>query len=150
ALLAMMVVAFLVHVWITMYWPFVQYDTLWTFGYNPRVFLIYEHIPDWINYYPQLVPLTYTYGQLVHGGINDHVAQAAVPWFMFTSVLMAYILGIRVWGSRRIGILTAALWMLIPGALFWSGSGDLEHPVTVYFTGAIVFFVLAWRSHHPR
>ncbi|HLA44126.1 MAG TPA: hypothetical protein VJZ27_11855, partial [Aggregatilineales bacterium] len=92
-LVVMMTLAFIVHIWITMYWPFVQYDTLWTFGYNPRVFLIFERIPEWTGYYPQLVPLTYTYGQLINGEINDHVAKAAVPWFMFASVMMAYILG---------------------------------------------------------
>ncbi|MFP4323319.1 MAG: hypothetical protein ACLFTK_12770 [Anaerolineales bacterium] len=150
ALVVMMIAAFAVHIFITMWWPFVQYDTLWTFGYNARVFVLEEHIPERIDYYPQLVPLTYTYGQMLHGGINDYVAKAAVPWFMLASVLMAYMLGLRVWGVRRIGILTAALWMLVPSALFWSGAGDLEHPMALYFTGAVAFFILAWRSHHPR
>ncbi len=150
ALLGMLVIGFILHIWITLYWPFVQYDTLWTFGYNPRVFLLQERIPDWIDYYPQLVPLTYTYGQLFEGTFNDHVARAAVPWFFMGSGWMAYLLGRRVWGKRAIGILTAALWMLMPHALYWSSAGDLEHPVTLYFTGAVVFFVLAWRSHHWR
>ena len=150
ALVVMMVLGFAVHVWTTMFWPFVQYDTLWTFGYNPRVFLTFEQIPNWIDYYPQLVPLTYTLGQLMESEFNDHVAKASVPWFMFASIMTAYILGARVWGKRLIGILTAALWLLVPTALIWSNSGDLEHVVTVYFTGALVFFILAWRSHHPR
>lgn len=149
-LLGLMVVGFVIHVWITLFWPFVQYDTLWTFGYNARVFLLNEEIPDWIGYYPQMVPLTYTYGQLFEGEFNDHVAKAAVPWFFLGSVLMAFVLGQRVWGKRLIGILTAALFMLMPTHLFWSGAGDLEHPVTLFFTGAVVFFVLAWRSLNPR
>jgi|GEM_PF-1817173 len=148
--LMMVAIAFVIHVWITMFWPFVQYDTLWTFGYNPKIFYLYESIPDFIDYYPQLVPLTYTYGYIVNDGINDHVAKAAVPWFVFASILMAYILGTRVWGKRTIGVFTAGLWMLIPTALYWSSAGDLEHPITVYFTGAIVFFALAWRSHQWR
>jgi hypothetical protein len=150
ALLVMMALGFIVHIWITMFWPFAQYDTLWTFGYNSRVFVLFEEIPNWIDYYPQLVPLTYTYGQLLNGDINDHVARAAVPWFMMSSIMMAYLLGSRVWGKRSIGILTAALWMMVPSALFWSGAGDLEHTVAAYFTGAVLFFVLAWRSHHWR
>ncbi|KAB2904762.1 MAG: hypothetical protein F9K27_07205 [Anaerolineae bacterium] len=149
-LVVMLIIGFAAHVWITMYWPFVQYDTLWTFGYNPRVFLLQERIPDWIDYYPQLVPLTYTYGQLFTGEFNDHVARAAVPWFVFASIMMAYLLGWRVWGRRSIGLLTAALWILMPHSLYWSSAGDLEHPVTLYFTGAVIFFVLAWRSHHWR
>lgn len=146
-LVVMLGIGFVVHIWTAMFWPFVQYDTLWTFGYNPRVFLIHERIPEWIDYYPQLVPLTYTYGQLFEGNMNDHVAKAAVPWFVFSSVMMAYLLGSRVWGKRSIGLLTAALWLLMPHSLYWSGVGDLEHPVTVYFTGAVIFFVMAWRSH---
>lgn len=149
-LVGMLVVGLLVHIWITMFWPFVQYDTLWTFGYNPRVFLLQERIPDWIDYYPQLVPLTYTYGQLFTGTFNDHVARAAVPWFIFASVMMAYLLGWRIWGKRAIGLLTAALWLLMPHSLYWSAAGDLEHPVALYFTGAVVFFIMAWRSHHWR
>ncbi len=150
ALLLMLGVAFVVHILNTMWWPFVQYDTLWTFGYNARVFALEERIPDRIDYYPNLVPLTYAYGQLLHGDLNDYVAKAAVPWFFLASILMAYSLGARVWSARRIGILTAALWTLIPSALYWSAMGDLEHPMALYFTGAVVFFSLAWRSHHPR
>lgn len=149
-LVVMIALGMLVNIWISMFWPFVQYDTLWTFGYNARVFVLFQEIPTWIDYYPQLVPLTFTYGQLLNGGIDDHVARAAVPWFVFASVMMAYLLGWRVWGKRSIGILTAALWLLVPSALYWSGSGDLEHPIALYFTGAVVFFVMAWRSHHPR
>ncbi|MBZ0309827.1 MAG: hypothetical protein K8I82_27430, partial [Anaerolineae bacterium] len=149
-LVVMLGIGLLVHIWITMFWPFVQYDTLWTFGYNPRVFLLQEHIPDWMDYYPQLVPLTYTYGQLFTGEFNDHVAKAAVPWFVFASVMMAYLLGWRIWGKRSIGLLTAALWLLMPHSLYWSAVGDLEHPVALYFTGAVVFFIMAWRSHFWR
>jgi hypothetical protein len=149
-LLGMVGLAFVVHVWITLFWPFVQYDTLWTFGYNPRVFLLNQSIPAWIGYYPQLVPLTYTYGQLFTGEFNDHVAKAAVPWFFAGTLVMAYLLGARVWGKRSIGIYTLALWVFVPSALFWSGMGDLEHVMALYFTGALIFFILAWRSHHPR
>jgi hypothetical protein len=149
-LLVLLGLAFVGHLWATMYWPFIQYDTLWTFGYNPRLFLYHEVIPDWVGYYPQLIPLTYTYGQALNGEINDHVARAAVPWFFMGTLLISYLLGWRVWGKRSLGLTTAAWWVLIPSNLYWANSGDLEHPMALYFSAAVLFFILAWRSHEAR
>ena len=149
-LLSIIGLGFLVHVAAVIFWPFIYYDTLWTYGYNPRVFLIFNEIPDWIHYYPKLLHLTYSFGAFVNGAIDDHASRAAIPWFILGGVMMAYLLGSRVWGKRSIGLLTAALWFLTPATFFWSFSGDVEHALTFYFTGATVFFVLAWRSPSYR
>ncbi len=103
ALLLMMGVGLLANVWDTAFWPFLRYDTLWSFGYNAKVFMLYERIPAWIDYYPQLVPLTFTFGELAWGSVNDHAARAAVPWFVLTSTFAAYLLGWRVYGRRLPG-----------------------------------------------
>jgi hypothetical protein len=142
----MMVIALLANAWDTAFWPFLRYDTLWTFGYNPKIFMLDKEIPNTISYYPQLVPLTFTFGELTWGSINDYAARAAVPWFLMTSGFAAYLLGWRVYGRRLTGMITAALWLLLPSSLVWSSSGDLEHPMALYFTMATVFFVLAWRA----
>lgn len=149
-LVIMMTIAILANAWDTAFWPFLRYDTLWTFGYNPKIFMLSEKIPDSISYYPQLVPLTFTFGELTWGEINDYAARAAIPWFILTSGFATYLLGWRVYGRRLTGIITAALWLLLPSSLVWASSGDLEHPMALYFTMAAVFFVLAWRSSHPN
>lgn len=145
-LLVMMGIAVLAMAWDTAFWPFLRYDTLWTFGYNAKIFMQEGRIPDWIDYYPQLVPLTFTFGDLAWGSHNDHAARAAVPLFFISSGFAAYLVGWRVYGRRSVGLLTAALWILLPSSLAWSSSGDLEHPMAIYFTLAAVFFTLAWRA----
>ncbi|NDJ86773.1 MAG: hypothetical protein GYB66_12875 [Chloroflexi bacterium] len=145
-LLMMMTLAMAANIWDTAFWPFLRYDTLWTFGYNPKIFMAAGEIPTSIAYYPQLVPLTFTFADLVWGTHNDHAARAAVPWFILSSAFAAYILGWRLYGRRMIGLATAAMWLLVPSILVWSSSGDLEHVVPIYFTLAAVFVVLAWRT----
>ncbi|MCB9436800.1 MAG: glycosyltransferase family 39 protein [Anaerolineales bacterium] len=142
----MIALGILASAWDTAFWPFLRYDTLWTFGYNAKIFMLEGHIPARIDYYPQMVPLTFTFAQLSWGEINDHAARAAVPWFILSSTMAAYLLGWRVYGQRIIGLVTAAFWLLSPAALVWSSSGDLEHVVALYFTLGIVFYVLAWRT----
>lgn len=151
-LLVMMAIGWLAMAWDTAYWPFLRYDTLWTFGYNAKIFMLYEEIPQWIDYYPNLVPLTFTWGDLAWGSHNDHAARAAVPWFFLATVFASYLLGWRVYRSRLTGLLTAGLWLLLPSSLVWASSGDLEHPMAIYFTLAAVFFILAWREkeHQTR
>jgi hypothetical protein len=149
ALLVMMGIGLLAMGWDTAFWPFLRFDALWTYGYNAKVFMLESRIPRWIDYYPQLVPLSFTFGDLVWGRHNDHAARAAVPWFFLSSAFSAYLLGWRVYGRHLTGILTAALWVLIPSALVWSSAGDLEHPMAFYFTMAAVFFTLAWREALP-
>lgn len=146
--IGLVLAGFVVHLLTTMFWTFLYYDTLWTYGYEPKVYLLNNRIPDWIEYYPKLVHLTYAFGTLIKGEISDYAARAAIPWFMFASIMMAYLVGWRLWHKRSIGILTAGLWFLTPAVFQWSFSGDLEHTVTVYFTGATVFFLLAWRSYN--
>ncbi|MBN1201952.1 MAG: glycosyltransferase family 39 protein [Anaerolineae bacterium] len=136
----------LVNVLAAAYWPFLFYDTQWVYGYNGRIFTLQEAIPDEMGYYPQLVPLAYTAMQQAWGGINDHAARVIVPWFNVGMALMAYVLGRRVFGSRRVGLLTAGVWLLYPHVAAWYGTGDLEIPLTLYMTGAAVFFIDAWRT----
>lgn len=139
-----------IHIGTVIFWPFIYYDTLWTYGYDPRVYLIFNHIPEWIEYYPKLLHLTYSFGTFVNGAIDDHAARASIPWIIAGGVMMAYLLGARVWGKRSIGLMTAAFWFLTPAMYFWTFSGDLEHTVTFYFTGATVFFLLAWQKTSYR
>lgn len=148
-LLMMMGIGLLAATWDTAFWPFLRYDTLWTFGYNAKIFMLEGHIPDWIDYYPLLVPLSYVFGSLAWGEFNDYAARAAVPWFLLASTFAAYLLGWRVYGKRIVGMITAALWLLVPASLVWASSGDLEHPMALYFTMAMVFFVLACRESQP-
>ncbi len=144
-----------VNVIIAAYWPFIAYDTQWVYGYNARVFLLKERIPSSIGYYPQLVPLMYTTMQqawgVVHSpAMNDHAARVVIPWFNTAMVLMAFVLGRRLFGRVRVGVLAAATWMLYPHVAAWAGAGDLEIVLTLYVTGAAIFFVEAWRTGVTR
>lgn len=127
------------------YWPFAAYDALWVYGYNARVFTLTGQIPASMGYYPQLLPLSFTFGQLVWGGINDHAARAAIPLIGAGSLAAAYLLGRRLF-DRRVGMLTLALWAFFPPHADWSRFGDLEVPLTFYFTLAALCFLLAWRA----
>ncbi|MBN1963955.1 MAG: glycosyltransferase family 39 protein [Anaerolineae bacterium] len=136
--------AVLIRVFHTAYWPFTAYDPLWVYGYNGRLFLLSGQIPASMGYYPQLMPLSYTYGQLVWGGMDDHAARMAVVVFGLGSILAAYQLGAKL-VNRRVGLLAAALWTFYPHHAQWARFGDLEVPLTFYFTLSALFFVLAWR-----
>lgn len=149
-LLVMLALAFVVHIGVALYWPFVLYDTLWTYGYNARVFVTFNHIPDFIEYYPKFLALTYTFGQVVSGTLDDHIARAAIPWVVLGSLSMAYLLGWRIGNKRRVALMTVALWFLSPFVYVWSRHGDLEYAVAMYFIGTTTFFMLAWRSHNLR
>ena len=63
--------------WNTAYWPYTTYDEFWVYGYNAKIFMLRGAIPTSMGYYPQLLPLAYTFGQLMWGGINDHAARVA-------------------------------------------------------------------------
>jgi 4-amino-4-deoxy-L-arabinose transferase-like glycosyltransferase len=147
-LLAVFVVLIL-RFWNAAYWPYTTYDEFWVYGYNAKLFMLHGSIPASVGYYPQLIPLTYTYGQLLWGGVNDHAARTVVPIFALASALMAYVLGRRLF-NRRVGLLTTAIWMLYPHNSAWSQFGDLEVPLTLYFTGTAAFFALGWREQNRR
>lgn len=149
ALIVVIVVAVLLRFWNTAYWPFATYDEFWVYGYNAKVFMLNGAIPPSMGYYPQLVPLSYTFTQLLWGGINDHAARVVVPCFALGSVLMAYACG-AVAVNRRAGLLAAAIWALYPQHGVWSQFGDLEVPLTLYFTGTAAFFIAAIRERQPR
>src|SRR5258708_18761447 len=148
-LIVIIVIALIIRFWNTAYWPYTTYDEFWVYGYNAKIFMLRGSIPTTMGYYPQLLPLTYTYGQLMWGGINDHAARVVVPIFALASILMVYVLGARLF-TRRVGLLTAAIWALFPQQTAWSQFGDLEIPVTLYFTATALFFILGWRLHNRR
>ena len=62
---------FIVTTLVTAWWPFIAYDTQWVYGYNARIFLLEERIPDDMGYYPQLIPLSYTYMQQAWNTLYD-------------------------------------------------------------------------------
>ena len=148
-LIAVIGIAVLLRLWNTAYWPFATYDEFWVYGYNAKVFMLTGAIPKTMGYYPQLVPLSYTFMQLVWGGVNDHAARVVVPFFALGSILISYLLGAKL-VNRRVGLLTAAVWALYPQHGVWSQFGDLEVPVTLYFTATAVFFIAAYRERQVR
>ena len=144
-LVAMIVVAVALR-WIhTAFWPFTVYDALWVYGSQARLFFHEGMIPHDIGYYPQFVQLQFTYVQVMIGAINDHAARMVIPLTHIGSILAAYLLGSRL-VSRRVGIITAALWSLHPYVGQWAFRGDLEIPLTFALTMAAIFFLGAWRD----
>lgn len=131
------------------YWPFTAYDALWVYGYEGRLYTLLADIPDTIGYYPQFLPLQFTYGQLAVGAVNDHAARAVLIFLHSGTILAVYTLGARVF-NRRTGIFAAALWTLYPHVGEWSRFGDLEIPLTMTFTAAAAFFLMAWFGRAPR
>ncbi|MEW6253932.1 MAG: hypothetical protein AB1716_25075, partial [Planctomycetota bacterium] len=136
-LIAGLALVLALNVLVTAYWPFIAYDTQWVYGYNARVFVLQERIPDEMGYYPQLVPLLYAtmqqaWAALGGDALNDHAARVVIPWFNVAMVLMAYTLGRRAFGGRRVALLTAAVWALYPHVAAWAGAGDLEIVLALY------------------
>lgn len=142
-IIGMIIIAVILRVIITAFWTFTSYDALWVYGFEGRLYFLEQLIPHHIDYYPQFVPLQYTYVQLAIGAINDHAARMVIPMMHIGSILAAYLLGEGLF-NRRIGLITAALWSLHPFVAQWSFIGDLEIPVTFSFTLTALFFLMAW------
>jgi len=149
ALIVALVVVVLFHFWNTAYWPYDNFDEFWVYGYNAKIFAMQHAIPASIGYYPQLLPLSLTYGQLMWGAVSEHAARTVVPYFEMGSILITYVLGTRLFG-RRSGLIGAAVWALYSHHAGWAQYADLEVPVTLYFTGAVAYFILAWRNAVQR
>lgn len=148
-LIFVIAVAVVLRFWNTAYWPYDNYDEFWVYGYNAKIFMLQRAIPATMGYYPQLLPLSLTYGQLVWGALSEHAARTVVPFFGLGSILMTYVLGSRLFG-RRAGLIGAAVWALYAHHAGWAQYADLEVPVTFYFTGAAAFFIVAWRERNRR
>ncbi|MBL8160772.1 MAG: glycosyltransferase family 39 protein [Anaerolineae bacterium] len=133
------------------YWPFTAYDALWVYGYQGRLYTLAGHIPPTIDYYPQFLPLQFSFVQLAVGGIDDHAARAVLPVLHWGCILAVYVLGSRLF-NRRVGLFAAAIWTLYPHVAEWSRFGDLEIPLTFLFTASAAFFAQAWLSagQHAR
>lgn len=149
-LVSLLVVASLVVRWVVIaFWPFTAYDTLWVYGYLGRVFFQEGLIPNSIGYYPQFLPLQYTFGQMAAGGIDDHAARAGLLLLHLATILAVYVLGSRLF-NRRIGLYAAAIWALYPHVGEWSRAGDLEILIAGLFALVTAYFVSAWVGQMPR
>jgi hypothetical protein len=147
-LLVIVIIAACVLRWLAAVWyPFWEYDPLWVYGYEGKLYTLLGYIPQNIGYYPQFLPLQYAYAQIVSGGVNDHAARAAFPIYHWGSILAVYALG-RLNFSRRVGIYAAAIWAMYPHVGQWATVGDLEIPLTFACTGAAAFFLKAWNTTH--
>ncbi len=142
-------VAIILRFWNTAYWPYDNYDEFWVYGYNAKIFMLSGAIPASMGYYPQLVPLSLTYGQLAWGSLSEHAARTIVPYLGMGSILITYVLGARLFG-RRSGLIGAAVWALYAHHASWAQYADLEVPVTLYFTGAAAYFIVSWTSTTHR
>ena len=131
------------------YWPFTAYDAFWVFGHEARLYTLTGSIPAQIGYYPQFLPLQFTFAQLLAGGVDDHAARAVLFFTQAGCALAAYLAGARLF-SRRVGIFAAALWALYPHTGEWARFGDLEIVLTMLFTLAATFFLLAWTESDHR
>lgn len=129
------------------YWPFTAYDALWVYAYEGRLYFLEGNIPQAIGYYPQFLPLQFTYVQALIGSINDQAARMVLPLMHIGSILASYLLGQRL-VNRRVGLFAAALWSLHPYVSQWAVIGDLEIPLTFSFTLAALFFLRAWQLPH--
>ncbi len=130
------------------YWPFTAYDALWVYGYQGRLYYLTEQIPALIDYYPQFIPLQYTFGQMIFGAVDDSAARAVLPLLHLGSILAAYALGALNF-NRRTGLFLAGLWALYPAVGEWARMGDLEIPLAFLVTGSAAFFFAAWQQPHP-
>lgn len=145
ALITILLLEVLVVWVVTAYWTFIAYDTLWVFGYQGRLYSLLGYIPSHIGYYPPFVSLQYALPQILIGGINDHTARVVVPLFFVGSLCAVYTLGARLLG-RRGGLIAGALWGFYPHVGEWAQMGDLEIPLTLTFTLASAYFLLAWMA----
>ena len=142
-LIALIVIAIFFRWIVTSYWSFTAYDALWVYGYEGRLYQLLGYIPETIGYYPQFLPLQYTFMQLLSDGFDDHAARAVVPFIHVGSIFASYILGSRLF-TRRVGIILASIWTLYPHVAQWAHIGDLEIPLTFTLTLTMAFFILAW------
>lgn len=146
-LLILLILIALVGRWLTTaYWPFTQYDPIWVYGSQARLYFLDGFIPQHIAYYPQYIQMQYLFTQLGVGMINDHVARSVIPFMHLTSILATYLLGQQIY-SRRTGIIAAAIWALYPHVAAWAHVGDLEITLAAVSTVMILCFLLAWQAN---
>lgn len=148
-LLVLIVLALLPRLYSIAWWPFTAYDALWVYGYEGRLYTLTGAIPASIGYYPQFLPLQFTWAQLLAGGVDDHAARATLFFTHLGCALAVYLAGMRLF-SRRVGIIAAALWVLYPHSGEWARFGDLEIVLTMLFTLAATFFLQAWTDARHR
>jgi hypothetical protein len=139
----------------TAYWPAMTYDELWVYGYQGKLYGYLRYIPEHIGYYPPFLALQYAYLNIVstlpNAMENSTIARTVLPYLHLGSILAAYVLGVRL-VNRSTGIMMAGLWGLYHHVGLWSRFGDLEIPLTMSFTLAAAFFLMAWTAEagQPR
>ncbi len=148
-LLLLIALALLPRVLSITWWPFTTYDAQWVFGHEARLYTLTGAIPPHIAYYPQFLPLQFTFAQLLAGGVNDHAARAVLLFTHAGCALAVYLAGRRLF-NRRVAIIAVALWVLYPHSGTWARFGDLEIPLTMLFTLAATFFLQAWTDARHR
>lgn len=148
-LLALIALALLPRLYSIAWWPFTAYDALWVYGHQARLYTLTGAIPASIGYYPQYLPLQFTFAQLLAGGVNDHAARAVLFFTHAGCALATYLAGARLF-RRRVGIIAAAIWVLYPHSGEWARFGDLEIALTMLFTLAATFLLQAWTDEHQR
>lgn len=143
ALLLMIVLALLLRWLVTAYWTFTAYDALWVYGYQGRLFTLRGCIPADVGYYPQFLPLQFSYIQIAIGTLSDHAARAIIPFLHLGSIFAAFNLG-RMLFNRRTGLYLAGIWTFYPHVAEWAHIADLEIPLTFVLTATSVFLLSAW------
>ncbi len=149
AVITLIALAVVIRWVVTAWWPFTAYDALWVYGYEGRLYWLTGFIPPQIDYYPQFLPLQFTFGQLASGAVNDSAARVVLPFLHMGSILAAFNLGARL-VNRRTGLYLAGLWALYPAVGNWARMGDLEIALAFLVTASAVFFFMAWFGERPR
>lgn len=146
-IIGLIIIAVLLRWLVTSYWSFTEYDALWVYGYEGRLYHMLGYIPQDIGYYPQFLPLQFTFMQLLSETFDDHAARAVIPFLHVGSILAVYVTGNRLF-TRRVGIIAAAIWTFYPHLAQWAHVGDLEIPLTFTLTLSICFFLFAWLNNN--
>jgi hypothetical protein len=122
---------------------------LFNFSVNPKpqyfqdLSLSYSHLD-----YPLLVPLLMAgfYGAL--GNIDDQAVKVIFFLFYLALWFISYA-GFRWKLSRKHSICLATMIVAVPSIVRWAGTGIADVPLTVYYSGSILF-LLKWIENRER
>jgi hypothetical protein len=125
-----------------LYYPFLSDDTLTRYALEAR--LVYEggSLPDDLQGFPLLVPLSFAYTWLVGGAVNDHLARLVSFAFGAGMLGTTVLLGRRL-GGRLCGLLAGAILATTPIFVGWSATGYTDIP-TGFYVALAGLFALRW------
>lgn len=135
-----------------LYWPFSDFDAIAIYANHSRSIFQARSMPDGdglYESYPMLLPLSYVYGYLLAGDINEYLARIVVAALAAGSFGAAYELG-RTLASTTVGALAALLLALTPGYVRWGSSGYADIPAAFFVTLALVFAARLAQSGDAR